>query len=194
MWLALNKPFDVLSQFTDGHGRSTLAAFVDAPGIYPVGRLDRDSEGLLLLSDEGRLMQAVMSRATVAKTYVVQVEGVATESALAKLRLGVELRDGPARALSANAIQEPAWLWPRTPPIRHRQTIPTAWIEMQIDEGRNRQVRRMTAAVGLPTLRLIRTAIGPVRLGTLTSGSHRPLSVIEYRALRALLRDSRRGQ
>lgn len=169
MLIALNKPFDVLSQFTDPSGRTTLADFVQISGIYPAGRLDRDSEGLLLLTDEPRLAQALTSTSLIRKTYCVQVEGTPSEAALRQLTTEVQLGDGPACALSARCIGEPEF-WPRNPPIRFRAAIPTAWIEIVIDEGRNRQVRRMTAAVGLPTLRLVRTAVGSVHLGRLAPG------------------------
>lgn len=153
----LNKPYDVLSQFTDADGRATLSAFVDVPGVYAAGRLDRDSEGLLALTDDGRL-QARM--AELDKAYWVQVEGTPTERALEVLREGVVLKDGVARAVAARLIDEPPGLWPRATPVRYRKSVPTAWLEVVVNEGRNRMVRRMTAAAGLPTLRLIRWRIG----------------------------------
>ena len=175
MLIALNKPFDVLCQFTDPDGRRTLADCVRVPGVYAAGRLDRDSEGLLLLTDDGRLAQRIADpRFKLAKTYWAQVEGAPDAAALARLRAGVVLNDGPTLPAAARLLEgEPPGLWPRTPPIRHRAAIPTHWIELVLREGRNRQVRRMTAAVGLPTLRLIRAAIGPVALETLQPGEWR---------------------
>jgi 23S rRNA pseudouridine2457 synthase len=163
--ILLNKPFRVLSQFRDDGGRSTLARFVTAPDVYPAGRLDYDSEGLILLTDDG-VLQARISQPSskLAKTYRVQVEGAPGDPELEMLVSGVQLKDGVAAALSARVIVPPAGLWQREPPIRVRAEIPTTWIELSLDEGRNRQVRRMTAAVGLPTLRLIRwpTASSPL--------------------------------
>ena len=179
--IALNKPFDVLCQFTQG---STPPAGADAPrrtlaelglpaGLYPAGRLDRDSEGLLLLTDDGALQHRLSDPAhRLAKRYRVQVDGCPDAQALQCLRDGVVLKDGPARALHANPIDEAA-PWPREPPVRQRRRIPTRWLELAIDEGRNRQVRRMTAAVGHPTLRLIRVAIGPFELDGLLPGQWR---------------------
>lgn len=173
----LNKPYRVLCQFTGGPERTTLAACVDLPGVYPAGRLDYDSEGLVLLTDDGRLQARISEpRHKLAKHYWVQVEGLAAGHQLEQLERGVSLRDGPARALSARLIAEPADLWPRVPPIRERKLIPTCWLDLVIDEGRNRQVRRMTAAVGLPTLRLIRHRVGPWTLGTLAPGQSRRIA------------------
>jgi 23S rRNA pseudouridine2457 synthase len=172
--ILLNKPYQVLSQFRDADGRRTVAEFVQQKDVYPAGRLDYDSEGLLLLTDDGKL-QARISQpdAKVRKTYWVQVEGEASEDQLASLRGGIELSDGYAIAHTAHAMTEPAGLWRRFPPIRFRKSIPDSWIELSISEGRNRQVRRMTAAVGLPTLRLIRTSIGPWSLDGLQPGEIR---------------------
>jgi len=169
-----NKPYRVLPQFTDAAGRATLADYVELKGCYAAGRLDYDSEGLLVLTDFGP-WQARISQpgSTFHKRYVVQVEGLVTNVVLESLRRGVRLSDGRARALSARAIDEPAGLWPRDPPIRFRKAIPTAWIGLTLDEGRNRQVRRMTAAVGLPTLRLIRWSVGPWSVDGLQPGELR---------------------
>jgi 23S rRNA pseudouridine2457 synthase len=175
--IALNKPYLVHCKFTDEQGRPTLAAFGLPPRVYVAGRLDHDSEGLLLLTDDGKLNQRLTDpRGKAPKTYLAQVEGVASEAALATLRAGVVLNDGPTLPADARAIDPPAWLWPRTPPIRVRKSIPDCWIELAIREGRNRQVRRMTAAVGLPTLRLVRAAIGPYALDGLAPGQWRELS------------------
>ena len=171
MLIRFNKPYGVLSQFTpEGRWRG-LKEFIDLPGVYVAGRLDADSEGLLLLTDDGR-QQAQISdpRFKMEKTYLVQVEGVPSEAALETLRLGVLLNDGLTRPARAQVTEPPTTLWARTPPIRVRIHQPTSWLELVIREGRNRQVRRMTAAVGLPTLRLIRTAIGPYSLNELPSG------------------------
>ena len=174
MLIALNKPYLVHCKFTDQEGRPTLAQFGLPPRVYVAGRLDHDSEGLLLLTDDGKLNQRLTDpRWKAAKTYCVQVEGTPNEDALARLSAGVELNDGRTLPAEARAIAEPAWLWPRTPPIRVRKTVPDAWIELAIREGRNRQVRRMTAAVGLPTLRLIRVSIGDYALDGLTPGQWR---------------------
>ena len=166
--LLLNKPFRVLCQFKDPEGRPTLSDFIDVPDVYPAGRLDFDSEGL-----QARISEP---RAKTVKTYRVQVEGDATEEQLSQLSSGVQLKDGKAIALSARRIEAPVNLWPRDPPIRHRATVPDSWIEIGITEGRNRQVRRMTAAVGLPTLRLIRWSIGPFTLDGLRPGETRLIS------------------
>jgi 23S rRNA pseudouridine2457 synthase len=170
--LRFNKPYGVLSQFTpEGRWRG-LKDFIDMPGVYVAGRLDADSEGLLLLTDDGKLQAHIADpRFKMEKIYWVQVEGVPSEAALAALRDGVQLNDGPTRPARARLLDPPPEVWQREPPIRERKRIPTAWLELAIREGRNRQVRRMTAAVGLPTLRLIRAAIGPYTLDGLAPGT-----------------------
>jgi 23S rRNA pseudouridine2457 synthase len=180
--LLLNKPFRVLTRFTSEAGKATLKDFIDAPGMYPVGRLDYDSEGLVLLTGWDALQTRLSDpRWRVAKTYFVQVEGSATDAALDPLRRGIRLNDGAALPAEAAVIVEPANLWPRDPPIRERRAIPTSWISLTIREGRNRQVRRMTAAVGLPTLRLIRWSVGPWTLEGLAPGAWREADQTEVR-------------
>jgi len=175
--ILLNKPFQVLSQFTDGEGRSTLTEFVSVKNVYPAGRLDYDSEGLLLLTDDGQLQQQISNpRAKMAKTYWAQVEGIITEGDLQPLREGITLKDGPCLGAQAQLIEAPT-IWDREPPIRARQNAPTSWIELTIRQGRNRQVRRMTAAIGFPTLRLIRASIGEWSLGSLAPGEYRQLNI-----------------
>jgi 23S rRNA pseudouridine2457 synthase len=169
--ILLNKPFKVLSQFRDADGRATLGDYVDVPGVYPAGRLDFDSEGLLLLTDDGALQARISQpKSGTRKTYWAQVEGTPSQEQLDRLVSGVTLKDGSARAVSARQIAEPAGLWPRDPPIRYRASIPDNWIEIVLTEGRNRQVRRMTAAVGLPTLRLIRYSVGDWNVAGLQPG------------------------
>ncbi|PWC39456.1 pseudouridine synthase [Azospirillum sp. TSO35-2] len=172
--ILLNKPYGVLPQFTDDQGRPTLADHVPAKGVYAAGRLDRDSEGLLALSDDGGLIARIAApKNKMPKTYWVQVEGVPTDAALEALRRGVTLKDGPTLPAEVRRMDEPAALWPRDPPVRHRAAIPTSWIALTLREGRNRQVRRMTAAVGFPTLRLIRWSIGDWTLEGLAPGQWR---------------------
>ena len=175
--ILFNKPFNVLSQFTDkgseGSARATLSDFIAVPGVYPAGRLDRDSEGLLLLTADGRLQARIADpRFKLPKTYLVQVEGEVGEAALAVLRGGVRLNDGLTRPAQAEAI-EPPDLWPRDPPVRFRKTVPDCWLQLTITEGRNRQVRRMTAAVGHPALRLVRWSVGDWTLDGLAPGEWR---------------------
>ena len=175
MLIAFNKPYGVLCQFTDRSDppRPTLAGFGLPADVYPAGRLDFDSEGLLLLTDDGRLAHRLTDpRHKLPKTYWVQVEGDPTDAQLQALRVGVPLKDGPTRPADVRAIDVPA-LWPRDPPVRFRKSVPDAWLELKITEGRNRQVRRMTAAVGLPTLRLVRVAVAGVALEGLTPGAWR---------------------
>jgi len=172
--ILLNKPFGVLCQFSPDGGRPCLKDFVPVAEVYPAGRLDTDSEGLLLLTDDGRLQHRIADpRHKLPKTYLAQVEGVADEAACARLRRGVELGDFTTRPCEAALASEPDGLWPRVPPVRFRKTVPTSWLQLVLREGRNRQVRRMTAHVGLPTLRLIRLAIGPWRLDGLAPGQWR---------------------
>ena len=183
MLIAFNKPYGVLCQFTDRSvpPRPTLAAFGLPAGVYPAGRLDFDSEGLLLLTDDGRLANRLTDpRHKQPKTYLVQVEGEPGEDALQSLRDGVRLNDGPTLPAQARRI-EPPTLWPRDPPVRFRKSVPDAWLELTIREGRNRQVRRMTAAVGLPTLRLVRIAVGGHQLDTLAPGHWRELPVVSHK-------------
>lgn len=179
MIVLLNKPFGVLCQFIagDGSARRTLAEFGLPPDVYAAGRLDADSEGLLLLSDDGALIHRLTDpRHRNPKTYAVQVEGVIREESLQRLREGVELKDGRTLPAQVRAVEAPDWLWPRDPPVRFRKTVADGWLEIVLREGRNRQVRRMTAAVKLPTLRLIRTRIGPYSLEGLAPGQWRVVS------------------
>jgi len=176
--ILFNKPFNVLSQFTDkglaGSKRQTLSDFIDVPKVYPAGRLDKDSEGLLILTDNGKLQARIADpKYKMEKTYLVQVEGEPTEASMANLRQGLTLKDGPTRPADAQRIDEPSWLWPRTPPVRFRKTVADCWLQITIREGRNRQVRRMTAAIGHPTLRLIRWRVGEWALKGLETGAWR---------------------
>ena len=180
------KPYDVLTQFTDESGRVTLKDFIDVPNVYPVGRLDRDSEGLLILTDDGRLSHRLADpRFDHPKTYWVQVERVPDEEALARLRRGVVLKDGLTRPAEARLLDGEPDLPDRPVPIRFRKNVPTSWIEIILREGKNRQVRRMTAAVGFPTLRLVRVAIGPILLDGLEPGQWEDLSEKNLRSLQS---------
>jgi 23S rRNA pseudouridine2457 synthase len=182
----LNKPFGVICQFSADGARATLRDFLPQREIYAAGRLDADSEGLVVLTADGGLQRLISDpRGKLAKTYYAQVEGVVTERALTTLRQGVTLAGYTSRPAQARAVEEPAWIWPRTPPIRVRREIPTAWIELQISEGKNRQVRHMTAAVGLPTLRLVRYAVGPWNLDGLLPGKWREADAAELPQPRA---------
>ena len=172
-----NKPFQVLSQFSAEGDKTTLAEFIPLKGIYPAGRLDYDSEGLMLLTDDGRLQARITSpRYDKWKTYLVQVENLPDDEAIKRLQKGVALKDGLTRPAKVVRCDQPDWIWPRNPPIRQRKSIPTQWLRLSITEGKNRQVRRMTAAVGHPTLRLIRVAIDQWQLGDLAPGQYRVLT------------------
>lgn len=189
--LLFHKPYRVLSRFTDSADRVTLAQFIRRPGLYPAGRLDYDSEGLLFLTDDGAVQSRISHpRVGVVKTYWAQVEGKPSPEAIERLERGVRLKDGPARPTSARIIAEPSGLWARDPPIRYRARIPNHWLEIRLAEGRNRQVRRMTAAVGLPTLRLIRSAIGPWTIAGLAPGESREIPASE---VEQVLRGQRSG-
>lgn len=174
--ILFNKPFNVLCQFSGGEGRATLADFINVPDVYPAGRLDADSEGLLLLTDDGKLQASIADpKYKLPKAYLVQIEGDVQETGLEALRNGVMLKDGMTLPAQVKRIEEPN-LWPRDPPVRFRKTVPDCWIELTIREGRNRQVRRMTAAVGYPTLRLVRWRIGDWDLNGLAPGEWRELT------------------
>lgn len=177
--ILFNKPFGVLCQFTAEAGRPSLKDFIDVPDVYPAGRLDADSEGLLVLTNDGALQARVADpRHKAAKTYLVQVEGEAGGDHCQSLARGVDLGDFVTQPCSARVVAEPEWLWPRDPPVRFRKTVPTSWLEVVLREGKNRQVRRMTARVGLPTLRLVRVAIGDWRLDGLAPGAWRSIDVV----------------
>jgi len=190
--ILFNKPFGVLSQFTDRGSetsRATLSDYISVPGIYPAGRLDRDSEGLLLLTSDGRLQARIADpRFKLPKTYLVQVEGEPAEESLERLRRGIELKDGMTRPASARRIDPPD-IWPRDPPIRYRKNVPDTWLEMTITEGRNRQVRRMTAAIGHPALRLVRWRVGDWSLDGLAPGEWREIQPVAGQAISAPARD-----
>lgn len=192
--LLFNKPFRVLCQFSPHEGKTTLAAYINHPGYYPAGRLDYDSEGLLLLTDDGTLQaQIAHPQFKLAKTYWVQVEGNISDAALAQLANGVVLKDGPTKPAEAVRLNDPP-VWPRVPPIRERRAIPTSWLALTLREGRNRQVRRMTAAVGFPTLRLIRAQIGTWHLADLAPGEYRMAAIPEgFRKPRSRAKPSARG-
>jgi len=169
--LLFNKPFQVLSQFSPSADKNTLADYIEIAGVYAAGRLDYDSEGLMVLTDDGALQAKISNpRFKQAKTYLAQVEGIPGRQVLQALQAGVELNDGPTRPAKVKMVAQPDWLWPRNPPIRERKNIPTQWLQLEIKEGRNRQVRRMTAAVGHPTLRLVRVGVGDWSLAGLAPG------------------------
>ena len=182
--ILFNKPYAVLPQFSATGGRRCLRDFVAVKDVYPAGRLDYDSEGLMVLTDFGPWQARISQPGSVlAKRYRVQVEGVAAEDALERLRRGLVLNDGPTRPAPTRSIAEPPGLWPRDPPVRFRKTVPTSWLEIELSEGRNRQVRRMTAAIGLPTLRLIRWAVGPWTIEGLAPGEWRDVPRAEAEAV-----------
>jgi len=184
--ILLNKPFQVLPQFTSPDGRRCLRELLPLRGVYPAGRLDYDSEGLMVLTDFGPWQARISQpRSPFPKRYLAQVEGVPGEASLQALRAGVTLADGPTLPAPARIVPEPDWMWPRDPPVRYRKTVPTAWLELTLSEGRNRQVRRMTAAVGLPTLRLVRLSIGPWSLDGLAPGAWREVPLAEAESVLA---------
>ncbi|WP_299824067.1 pseudouridine synthase [uncultured Pontibacter sp.] len=183
----LNKPYEVLTQFTDEAGRATLKDYVPVPNIYPVGRLDYDSEGMVLLTDDKTLQHRLSDpQFKIEKTYWVQVDGIPTDEALTNLRLGVLIKGTKTSPAKVQLLEEEPNVWERSTPIRFRKNIPTSWIEIKISQGMNRQVRRMTAAVGYPTLRLIRPGIGPLTLGNLQPGEYRELTADEVTQLKGL--------
>lgn len=183
--ILFNKPYGVICQFSGDGARATLKHFIDVPDVYAAGRLDTDSEGLLLLTDDGALQHRISDpRHKLPKTYLAQVEGEPDEAALAALRNGLDLGDFVTRPCEAQRVAEPDWLWPREPPVRFRKSVPTAWLELVLREGRNRQVRRMTAKAGHPTLRLLRVAIGHYTLHDLAPGQWRSVEVDGARATR----------
>lgn len=193
-YLLVNKPFEVLTQFTDDAGRATLKDYVPIPDIYPVGRLDYDSEGLVLLTDDKALQHRLSDpKFKIEKTYWVQVDGIPTEEALEELRHGVLIKNVKTAPAKVRLLEEAPQVWERSKPIRFRKEIPTSWVEIKISQGMNRQVRRMTAAVGFPTLRLIRPAIGPLQLGDLRPGEYRELTPDEVAALKKLTASSSFG-
>lgn len=176
--ILFNKPFKVLSQFSESGDKKTLADYIKTPNVYPAGRLDYDSEGLMILTDDGQLQARIANPDyKQAKCYLAQVENIPNQKALLRLNKGIKLKDGMTRPANANLIKQPDWLWPRSPPIRQRMEIPTQWIQLEIKEGKNRQVRRMTAAVGHPTLRLIRTQVSGWTLDGLLPGQCRQFSI-----------------
>ena len=184
-YIALNKPFGVLSSFTDSLGKSTLAQYIPVPNVYSIGRLDYDSEGLMILTDDGQLSHQVANpRGKIWKSYLVQIERIPDPSALEQLRQGIVIRHQRTRPAKVSLLELEPTVWPRPVPIRFRKNVPTSWLLLQLHEGRNRQVRRMTAAVGHATLRLIRVAIGPIQLDSLKPGAWRDLEQKEVRALR----------
>lgn len=186
-YFILNKPYEVLTQFTDEAGRATLKDYVPVPNIYPVGRLDYDSEGMVLLTDDKTLQHRLSDpQFKVEKTYWVQVDGIPTDEALTKLRLGVLIKGTKTSPAKVKLLEEEPQVWERSTPIRYRKNIPTCWVEIKISQGMNRQVRRMTAAVGYPTLRLIRPAIGPLTLGSLQPGEYRELNPEEVTQLKSI--------
>ena len=194
-YIAFNKPFGVLSSFTDSQGKSTLSQYLKVPNVYPIGRLDYDSEGLMLLTDDGNLSHRIAApTGEIWKSYLVQVERIPQPSALEQLRRGVIIRHHRTRPAKVSLLEVEPTVWPRPVPIRFRKTVPTSWLLIKIHEGKNRQIRRMTAAVGHATLRLIRVAIGPIQLGHLQSGTWRDLERKEVTTLRTACRNKENGQ